>query len=211
MFFPSSGDLKCTASLCDKLMGGLSLPNFQHCYWAANSRALMYRQDALPGKVSASTPSWLAIEQDLSKSSLPALLFSPAKFSTSITVNNLIVTNSLKIWHQLRKSFIFPDTSVHSPVCYNHAFPPSLTDSTFALWGNKGITAIANLYNDNTFATFAQLKDKYSLPASHFFCYLQIRDYVHTNISILESITPHWTVYFYETGPWFKETYLSVR
>ena len=107
-----------------KLMGGLSLPNFQHYYWAANSRALMYRQDALPGKVSASTPSWLAIGQDLPKSSLPALLFSPAKFSTPITVNNFMLTNSLKIWHQLRKSFNLLDTSVHSPVCYNYAFPP---------------------------------------------------------------------------------------
>uniref|UniRef100_A0A8D0AP61 Reverse transcriptase domain-containing protein n=1 Tax=Sander lucioperca TaxID=283035 RepID=A0A8D0AP61_SANLU len=59
-----------------KSAGGLSLPVLRHYYWAANARALMYWQDAYPGNITASTPPWLAIEQDISKSSLPALLFS---------------------------------------------------------------------------------------------------------------------------------------
>lgn len=50
-----------------KTSGGLGLPIFQHYYWAANCRALMYWHDAYTVNVSDSTPSWLAIEQDLPK------------------------------------------------------------------------------------------------------------------------------------------------
>lgn len=171
-----------------KPVGGLGLPNFQHYYWAANSRALMYWHDARPGAVTASTPAWLAIEQDLSKSSLPALLFSQTKPPTRITGNNFMITSSLKIWYQIRKTFDLPDISAYTPICYNHAFPPSLVDNSFALWKSKGVSTIADLYIENFFATFAQLKQKYSLPTSHFFRYLQIRDYVRKHVPNFESI-----------------------
>lgn len=57
-----------------KELGGLMLPLFQHYYWAANARALVYWQQAYPTELSATTPSWLAIEQDITGTSLPALL-----------------------------------------------------------------------------------------------------------------------------------------
>lgn len=76
-----------------KLAGGLSLPNFQHYYWAANSKALMYWKDAYPGTVTAPTPLWLAIEQDLPKSSLPALLFSLTTSPSTFTGKDFMVSS----------------------------------------------------------------------------------------------------------------------
>jgi hypothetical protein len=73
-----------------KLLGGLSLPNFKHYYWAANARALVYWQDAYPVMVDPSISSWLAIEQDVHNTSLPALLFSSTKSPTGITGNNVL-------------------------------------------------------------------------------------------------------------------------
>lgn len=169
-----------------KSAGGLSLPNFQTYYWAANCRALMYWQGAFSDSLTTSTPSWLAIEQDLSKSSLPAFLFAKSIPPKAATGNNFMLINSLRIWYQIRKVFALPDISAFTPVCNNHAFPPSLTDSTFTVWRNKGITTIANLYIENSFATFAQLREKFALPASHLFRYLQIRDYVRTNLPNFE-------------------------
>lgn len=137
--------------------GGLSVPNFQHYYWDANCRALVYWQDAYPGKTSISTPSWLAIEQDLPTSSLPALLFSLTKPLRAVTGNNFMVKKSVRIWYQIRKTFKLPETSVCTPVCHNHAFPPPIIDGTYKIGKNKGIVTIADLYI-NTFATFTQFK-----------------------------------------------------
>ena len=155
-----------------KSAGGLSLPNFCHYYWAANCRVLMYWQNPRQGNVSASIPSWLAIEQSLHIWSLPALLFSSAQPPKSNPGNNFVVTSSLKIWYQIRKSFNLPEISTSTPLYRNHSFPPSLSDNVFLLWANKGITPIEDLYLNNTFATFTQLKEKFTLSDAHFFRYL---------------------------------------
>ena len=95
------GDSKHTVYLKNttkpKAIGGLNLPNFQHYYWAANSRAQMYWNNAYPGKITSSTPSWLAIEKDIPNSCLSALLFSVTKPPTAITGNNFRVKHSLTL------------------------------------------------------------------------------------------------------------------
>lgn len=45
----------------------------------------------------------------------------------------------------------------------------------FSLWKRKGIGCIGSLYMNEQ---FKELQSKYELPNSHFFRYLQIRDYV---------------------------------
>ena len=172
-----------------KDMGGLSLPNFQHYYWAANCRALMYWVDAYPGKITSSTPSWLAIEQDVHKTSLHALLFSTTKPLASIS-NIFLVKQSLRIWYQIRKTFKLPEISTLTPIQYNHAFPPSLDRNSFVTWEENGITILSHLYMDDAFASFAQLQELYTLPASQFFRYLQVRDYTRRNIPHFELTPP---------------------
>lgn len=171
-----------------KSTGGLSLPNFQHYYWAANCRALTYWQNAHPGNVTDSTPAWLAIEQDLPEGSLPALLFSTSKLPTAIAGYRFIVASSLRIWQQIKKTYNLPDFSAYTPICHNPTFPPSLSDNTFLIWKNKGLATLADLYIEKAFATFTQLKEKYTLPPSHFFRFLQIRDYTRKNITNFESL-----------------------
>lgn len=70
---------------------------------------------------------------DLPESSLPALHFSLTRSPTTIAGNSFIVTSSLRIWYQIRKSFNLPETSVCTPLCHNHTFPASLTDSTLQI------------------------------------------------------------------------------
>ncbi|XP_027881709.1 uncharacterized protein LOC114149798 [Xiphophorus couchianus] len=164
-------------------MGGLGLPCFQHYYWAANARALVYWQEGDAQELSANSPPWVAIERSgVTDSSLPALLFA-APISPAISgVNNLIVLNSLKIWKQIKLHCKLPETSVHAPVYCNHAFPPSLSDTSFKNWRLKGLNTLKNLYINKKFASFAMLKSYFSLPDTDFFRYLQVRNYVRTNI-----------------------------
>lgn len=143
----------------------------------------MYWQDAYPDSVTDSTPAWLAIEQDLPKSSLPALLFSPNKPAKTITGNSFIVASSLRIWRQIKSKHNLPDFLTYTPICHNYTFPQSLKEITFAVWKNKGLATLADLYIYKTLATFTQLKDKYALPPSHFFRFLHARDYVRKNIN----------------------------
>lgn len=168
--------------------GGFGLPCFQHYYWAANLRALAYWvEDCKPG-VTAETPAWVAIEKDdVKDSSLPALLFSTPSLPNS-KVNNQIIRNCLRIWQQIKKCCELPGTSVYTPVCHNHAFPPSLSDATFRSWKQKGIVALKDLYINKHFASFTQLQQKFSLPATHFFRYLQVRNYVRQNIDNFENL-----------------------
>lgn len=111
-----------------KSAGGLSLPNFQHYSWAANCRALMFWQNAYTGNVVASSPPWLAIEQSLTKSSLPAILFSSSHSLTSLAGDSFLVKCSLKIWYQKRRTFRLLEFSSYTPLCRNHFFPASLID-----------------------------------------------------------------------------------
>ena len=59
-------------------------------------------------------------------------------------------------------------------------FTPSCTDPTFTEWFDKGIKSICNVYIEDTFASFSQLSQAYSLPKNHFFRYLQIRSFIQT-------------------------------
>lgn len=59
-------------------MGELGLPYFQHYYWAANARALVYWQEGDAQEMSANTPPWVAIERSTAvlRTVLSQLLFS---------------------------------------------------------------------------------------------------------------------------------------
>uniref|UniRef100_A0A9J8AIQ2 Reverse transcriptase domain-containing protein n=1 Tax=Cyprinus carpio carpio TaxID=630221 RepID=A0A9J8AIQ2_CYPCA len=169
-----------------KCLGGLGLPNFRHYYWAANCRTLMYWRDSFPGIVHVDTPSWLAIEQNAIHSSLSALLFSAPLSSKEVPKTNLILKNSIKIWYQIRKVIKLPNTSLFSPICYNHAFKPSLSDNVFREWQSKGILIMKDLYINNTFPSFSQFSERFDLPSFHFFRYLQVRNFVRTNFTHFE-------------------------
>ncbi len=64
----------------------------------------------------------------------------------------------------------------------NPSFEPSQIDGTFSGRRRKGLYCIGDLYIEGQFASFSQLKSKFTLLQSHFFCYLQIRNYVKKNI-----------------------------
>lgn len=62
-------------------------------------------------------------------------------------------------------------------------------DPVFTHWLDKGLATINDLCINNHYASFTQLKDKYQLPTSHFFQYLQIGNFVK------KSVPKHHTFY----------------
>lgn len=116
---------------------------------------------------------------------VPLLPFISANFDWRILTltsncisSNRVVYNSLKIYSQFRKHFGLHQLSFSSPIASNNLFPPSLQDATFRGWRSKGLKNFKDLFIENKFASFAQLSNKYDLPTSHFFRYLQIRHFI---------------------------------
>lgn len=70
---------------------------------------------------------------------------------------------------QFRRAFSLKDLPTCAPIIKNHQFLPSVIESAFNEWVNRGVTTIENLFVDNTFASFDQLILKFNIPNSHFF------------------------------------------
>ncbi len=80
------------------------------------------------------------------------------------------------------------DNLVYIPICFSHSFSPAWTDKTFHAWREKVLVPIEDLYECGRFASFSILKEKFELPQTHFFRYLQIRHYVQSKIPNFETL-----------------------
>ncbi|XP_072135984.1 MTOR-associated protein MEAK7 isoform X2 [Mobula birostris] len=153
-------------------VGGMGLPSFIHYYWASNIQKVLFwlhRPDII----------WCLLEsRSCHSSSLPALVYSSLPLKSSQFTSNPVVLSTLKIFNQSRCHYKFISASVLGPIHKNHLFPPSTFDSAFRQWGLNGLMRIKDLYTDNIFDSFDNLRGKYGLPHNHFFKYLQIRHFV---------------------------------
>ena len=115
----------------------LQLPtDFLHYYWAVNIQKL------LSDEGTANQPAWVQVEFSSSQTSLRSLLCSQLPVpATNISVNPVVI-QSLKIWMQCRKHFNLQRSSIHAQVSHNHNFKPSIMDSAFQLWSDRGIISI---------------------------------------------------------------------
>lgn len=91
------------------------------------------------------------------------------------------------MWCQIKKTLNLTNTSSFARICHSHAFHPPQSDPVFSIWKGKGLATMKDLYIDNVFASFDQLKAKFDLPPSHFFRYLQVRNYTRANILNFET------------------------
>lgn len=160
-----------------KSTGGLALPNFVYYYWAANIHKLLYWTD----KHTTDQPAWVHIEMSSSQVSLRSWLCSPLPVSATEASDNPVVKQSFKIWLQFRKHFGLQGSSIHAPVSHNHSFKPSIMDSAFQLWSERGVASINDLYDNGTFMSFSDLSSKFNLPSSHLFRFFQIRHFAQKN------------------------------
>ena len=118
-----------------------------------------------------------------SPSSWPAIIYSALSTPRPARPSNPVVSNSLKIWNQIRRHFKWQECSILTPLTANHSFLPSQIDPIFQTWFKKGIRSFQNLFINKCFPTFQQLQQIFDLPSSHFFKYLQARSFVQKNFS----------------------------
>uniref|UniRef100_A0AAR2KU95 Reverse transcriptase domain-containing protein n=1 Tax=Pygocentrus nattereri TaxID=42514 RepID=A0AAR2KU95_PYGNA len=150
-----------------KIDSGLALPNFFYYYLAANVQKICFW-------LHSPEIDWCRLESLLcSSTSLLAMIFSTLPLSQEQYSVNPVVLSTLKIWSQLSGLAKSQNASSLIPIRSNHLFPPSLTDSTFLQWANLGINNFRDLYENKIFSSFEKLSDKFKLPPTNFFRYLQ--------------------------------------
>lgn len=57
-------------------------------------------------------------------------------------------------------------------------FKLSIIDGFFDIWTKNGLVTLKDLYIDDHFASFVQLRLKFEIPNLHFFKYLQLRSFL---------------------------------
>uniref|UniRef100_A0A669D0H5 Reverse transcriptase domain-containing protein n=1 Tax=Oreochromis niloticus TaxID=8128 RepID=A0A669D0H5_ORENI len=163
-----------------KSRGGLALSNFRYYYWAANMRYII---SWLYFHNKGNCPSWVLMElNSATGSSVLALIGSSLPLPPNKTIDNPVVWHTVRVWAQMRKHFGLTGFSLLSPIFSNPFFQPSLSDPIFRDWHDRGITCFNDLFFDNTFASFAQLSEKFNLPRTHLFRYLQTRQFLQSQI-----------------------------
>lgn len=170
------------AHLCKpKQEGGLALPDFRLYYWACYiSQISMWLDDH------DDPPFWLQIIRDQCHPYNPgAVILSPVALDHSTFNNSIIIRNILRIWKQIKEHFKIKSLSFLTPIAKNPSFTPSKLDRTFVQWQEMGIYSIGDLFIDGALASFSQLQQKFKFPQSHFFRFLQIRNYIRAHIPSL--------------------------
>uniref|UniRef100_A0A3P9KND8 Reverse transcriptase domain-containing protein n=1 Tax=Oryzias latipes TaxID=8090 RepID=A0A3P9KND8_ORYLA len=166
--------------------GGLDLPNFRLYQLSSILRfvAEWVRDDP--------TSVWLGLEKSQTHCSLPGLLSCKnLKSVRNLCGNNPIITNTVKAWFLARRlegrSFLTP---ILSPIQGNPEFQPGMIDAGYNIWTQKGIKNMSHLFTGNSLSSFEQLRVKYNLPNSHFFRYLQVRDFIFKKTTLTSDSTP---------------------
>nr|XP_014354292.1 PREDICTED: uncharacterized protein LOC106707053 [Latimeria chalumnae] len=124
----------------------------------------------------SSVPAWAHVEA-LASSPLQLdqrlfSLISPGDYQ--LRAENSITAHTLSVYALAHKFLGWTfSISPHASVWRNPAH-----FSGFAVWREKGLTQVQHLFHEGVFCSFAELAEKYILPPSHLFRYLQIRHLV---------------------------------
>ena len=172
--------------MTSKEKGGLGLPNLKMYYWAAQLRAIV------AWMVKDEETGWVSIEQNsLPGISISTLPFLSKQSQKKIKIDNIWVKNTLKVWNNVQKQLKGSVAlSRAMPILGNIEFLPSLVDNTYRRWAEKGLKIMNELFDGNTLKSFSQLQDKFDLPSSDLYRYLQIRHYI-TKHTDWDSIKRH--------------------
>ena len=156
--------------------GGLNLPNFRNYYLASQFRSIWIWLHAEQN----SDVRWVPIEQHEMKSmALRNIPFIGTKKCLTKLTDNSIILNTFAAWHEAH-SLLDMNISFlrRTPLWGNPNISHHISDSMLRGWRDRKIQTVSDLYINDTFASYQQLKEKFNLPKDSFFKYLQVRDWV---------------------------------
>ena len=131
-----------------------------------------------------STIGWVSIEQNFIPGvPLSSLPFLSQQSQKKFKINNMWVIHTLKVWNLVQKQLkgvIALSRAV--PRVRNIEFLPTMSHRAYKRWEENGLIIIINqLLDGHVFKSLSQLGDRFALPSSDLYRYLQSRRYVRKN------------------------------
>merc|ERR1712002_683721 len=123
---------------------------------------------------------WTQIEQSSARGvSLSILPFINIKSINAFKIENKWIKQTLKVWTTVKKMLRGPQSISRAMLIVgNTEFSPSMWDSGFKKWADKGLCTINQLFKGTDLKSFSQLHEQFHLPSQDFYRYLQIRHYI---------------------------------
>lgn len=155
-----------------KNKGGLGYPNFTNYYRAAHLASLSKYH------AKQEIPLWVFIEASENDPLLISnLLWLDPK--DRFKIHNPITKHFLSLWDKLKTKYQLQ--SPHNPLLSfirNPAFYPAwIYPNSFKAWTTSGIQTLNDFIASKSFLSFPSLREKYDLPNSEIFRYLQIKNF----------------------------------
>lgn len=199
------GSLKCFVSYLYVLFVFL-------CLWCL---LLCFCQQGFPDNDwSDVSPLWLKIESPTVLGTYSVRASAAPLWSAVFIQNSWLYFHSQTLSEDFEPNFKkngLVNTSIHTPLTYNHLFKPAQMDTAFLDWRRRGLCCIGGFYINNKFASFLQLQPKYCLPQKDFYRYLQVRHFIKEYIQEFPGLSPllhhQWTLH----RNWLDEMLLIAR
>ena len=162
----------------DYSLGGFRLPNFKKYYLAAQ---MQYISSLFDGDAA---PSWIQIGlHPLKEGASSDFIYKWNSKTISNGTDNPILKHFIKIWYEVQKNLgLSLRLSPKTPVRQNGLVPMTLNNKILETWHDRGIQHLEDCFDKGRLMSFEELKRKYDLSNRTFFCYLQLRFFLRTNL-----------------------------
>lgn len=160
--------------LCQsKKEGGLALPNIEH-YSISFEMSKMCKH----WPETKSDLDWVSIERELSSPFTPIEVLTQKIDNKQNKIENPILKFSKMVWQLVHKKLaLSPYTQRYASLWHNPKIKIGKQSIYWSHWLKKGVRIIGDLFVEDTFMSYNDLKEKFKLEGqSNFWKYLQIRD-----------------------------------
>ncbi len=169
-----------------KSKGGLGLPNLKYYWIAAQLRAMtVWLSDNINTR-------WLCIEKSCSSNMpLSVIPFIGIKLIRDFPGEWSRITYGA--WREVQQMFKLPiGLSSLSSISYIKDFLPLKLDIGFKNWAHSNLRFVHQLFSNNNFKSFDQIRAEFSLSKTEHYRYLQLRSFInnHPNRNSLKEPTP---------------------
>uniref|UniRef100_A0A803JBX6 Reverse transcriptase zinc-binding domain-containing protein n=1 Tax=Xenopus tropicalis TaxID=8364 RepID=A0A803JBX6_XENTR len=166
-----------------KQQGGLSVPQLQNYYIAAQLIPLIHMHALNP-------PKWVTIlKHPLYPTSPCALLWLPPLKRPKYP--DPFLSHSMTVWDKYKHSAkLISPTLPATPIFGNPLFPPGLSFAAFQWWMSKGLQFIYNFYSLTGLKTWPMIQNIYNPPPMEIFHYQQINHFIRTTNKDRSTLTP---------------------
>jgi len=162
----------------DYSLGGFRLPNFKKYYLVAQMRYILSFFD------SDAAPSWIQIGlHPLREGTLSDYIYKWKSKTKSNSTDNPILKHFIKIWYEVKKNLgLNLRLSPKTPLRRNELVPMTLDNKILETWHDGGSQHLEDCFDKGCLMFFEERKRKYDLSRRTFFCYLQLRSFLRTNL-----------------------------